>query len=36
VRDVMTEILLRNPADKPAFVASNQAVASPNPVERAQ
>jgi hypothetical protein len=25
VRDVMTEILLRNPAAKPAFVAGNQA-----------
>lgn len=28
VRDVMTEILLRDPATKPAFVASNQAGAS--------
>jgi penicillin-binding protein 2 len=28
VRDVMTEILLRDPAAKPAFVASNQAGAS--------
>jgi penicillin-binding protein 2 len=29
VRDVMTETLLRDPATKPAFVASNQASASP-------
>jgi hypothetical protein len=28
VRDVMTEVLLRDPAARPAFVASNQLGAS--------
>jgi penicillin-binding protein 2 len=30
VRDVMTEVLLRDPAAKPAFVASNQAWSPPS------
>jgi penicillin-binding protein 2 len=32
VRDLMTEILLRDPAAKPAFIASNQAALSPSVV----